>query len=180
MFAGTSSNSAGHFRARPGHVFGRRALLIAGLWAVNAAALPEDADQPINIQANEGKLDQINRTGTYRGDVQVDQGTLRIRADRMVILYKDRKVTRITFNGSPATYQQQLNAAEEMVFADAKTIVYHTQSERLELTGDARLTQEGNKLQGDRIDYDIVAGRVDAQSQDSGPIRMVVEPDRAP
>ncbi len=151
-------------------------LVLAGV----ARALPEDADQPINIQANEGELDQVNRTGVYRGDVQVDQGTLRIRADKMTVIYKDRKVTRITFNGSPATYQQQLDAEEAMVFANARTIVYHTQSERLELRGQATLTQEGNRMQGDRIDYDIVAGRVDAESTDSGPIRMVVEPDRAP
>ncbi|MFK7912948.1 MAG: lipopolysaccharide transport periplasmic protein LptA [Pseudomonadales bacterium] len=145
-----------------------------------ALALPEDADQPINIRANEGELDRVSRTGIYRGDVQVDQGTLRIKAETMTVVYKDQKVTRITFNGTPATYQQQLNADEEMVFANAKTIVYYTQNEKLELEGDAFLSQQGNELRGEQIDYDIVAGKVDAESAGEGPIRMVVQPDRAP
>ncbi len=159
--------------------------MVAGLvlcigWCTQALALPEDADKPITIRANEGQLDQASRTGTYSGDVQVDQGTLRIKAERMTVVYKGQKVTRITFNGSPATYQQQLNAEEEMVFADASTIIYHTQSEKLQLEGDASLTQQGNELHGQRIDYDIVAGKVDAESGSDGPIRMVLEPERAP
>lgn len=169
MFSKISSNS-------------RRSAAIAALLAASSGAwaLPEDADQPINIRANEGQLDRVSRTGVYRGDVQVDQGTLRIKADKMTVEYKDQKVTRITFNGTPATYQQQLNADEEMVFANARTIVYHTQNERLELEGEAFLTQQGNELRGEQIEYDIVAGKVDAESAGKGPIQMTLQPDRAP
>lgn len=157
------------------------ALIGSSLLLVSSAlALPEDADQPINIRANEGQLDRATRTGVYSGDVQVDQGTLRIKADSMTVVYKDQKVTRITFNGAPATYQQQLNSDEEMVFANAKTIIYYTQRERLELEGDAFLTQQGNELRGEQIEYDIVAGKVDAESAGKGPIEIIVQPDRAP
>lgn len=171
MFLKISSNS----RLHP-------AWLAGLLFAAGAAlALPEDADKPITIRANEGQLDQVSRTGTYTGDVQVDQGTLRIQADRMTVIYKNQKVSQITFNGSPATYRQQLNADQEMVFANASTIIYYTQNERLQLRGDATLTQEGNELQGEAIDYDIVAGKVDARSKpEKGPIRMVVQPERSP
>lgn len=155
-------------------------LLLSANFSTSTQALPEDADKPITIRADEGQLDQVSRTGTYTGDVQVDQGTLRIKADSMTVVYKDQKVTRITFHGKPATYQQQLNADEEMVYADASTIIYHTQHERLQLQGEASLTQQGNELHGQRIDYDIVAGRVAAESGSDGPIRMVLEPDRAP
>ena len=41
------------------------------------------------------------------------------------------RVVRITAEGDRAHYQQQLKADESMVFADAKTIVYFTQEERV-------------------------------------------------
>ena len=41
---------------------------------------------------------------------------------------------------------------------------------------DAYLSQEGNEISGEVIKYDIVAGKVDAQSDSSGPVRMVLQP----
>ena len=67
---------------------------------------------------------------------------------------------------------------EELVKADALTIVYHTQDERIDLKGDANLEQEGNTIAGDLIVYDMVAGRVDATAEGEGPVRMVLQPDR--
>lgn len=160
------------------------ALLIGMLCAVSSAnlwALPEDADAPIVIRADNGEFDQKNNQATYRGNVQVDQGTMRVTAERMVIHRKDKKVTRIIFfgdNSSPARYKQQLNLAEGEVNAHADTITYYTQRELLDLEGRAFLTQEGNEITGNTIKYDIVAGKVNAASNpNSGPIKMVIMPD---
>ena len=139
-------------------------------------ALPEDADQPIHIQADNVELDQQAQTGIYRGSVRVDQGTLRVTADEMIVEYHNKKVTKITASGSPAHYQQQLEHNEGQVRADATTIVYHTVEERLDLRGNAFLTQDGNEISGDYIKYDIVAGKVDAQAEEDGRVRMVLEP----
>lgn len=159
-------------------------LLISLLCAISSAsvwALPEDADAPIVVRADDGEFDQKNNQATYRGNVQVDQGTMRVTAERMVIHRKDKKVTRITFFGddtSPARYKQQLNLEEGEVNAHADTITYYTQRELLDLEGRAFLTQEGNEITGNTIKYDIVAGKVNAASKpNSGPIKMVIMPD---
>jgi lipopolysaccharide export system protein LptA len=89
-------------------------------------------------------------------------------------------VVRITALGSPARYKQQLAADEEQVEADASTIVYHTQQERLDLKGNAFLRQEGNEITGDFIQYDIVAGKVDAKANESDPVRMILQPATRP
>ncbi len=160
------------------------ALLVAVLSAMSstsARALPEDADAPIVVRADDGEFDQKNNQAIYRGNVQVDQGTMRVTAERMIIQRKDKKVTRITFFGddtSPARYKQQLNLEEGEVNAHADTITYHTQRELLDLEGHAFLTQEGNEITGNSIKYDIVAGKVNAASKpNSGPIKMVIMPD---
>ena len=154
----------------------RLLLLLFSLFATNAWALPGDADQPIHIRANNAEIDQDQQLVIYRGEVQVDQGTLRVNADEMTVEYRDQKVVRITAKGNPAHYQQQIEANEDQVKARSSTIVYHTQEERLDLMGNAFLTQQGNEITGDVIKYDIVAGKVDAQSESGGPDRKIVQP----
>lgn len=148
------------------------------LFAAGALALPGDADQPIHIRANSAEMDQEQGVVIYRGDVQVDQGTLRVTADEMTVEYEEQEVIRITAKGEPARYKQQIEVDEEEVRARSSTIIYHTRDERIDLVGNAFLTQEGNEITGDLIEYDIVAGKVDAKAESETPVRMILQPAR--
>lgn len=106
----------------------------------------------------------------------MEQGTLRVNAERMVVEYSDGKVVRITATGAPARYRQDLEDDAGQVEADASTIVYHTRNSRIDLKGDAHLVQQGNSLHGDLIRYDIVAGRVAAGAPDEGPVQTTLMP----
>jgi lipopolysaccharide export system protein LptA len=150
--------------------------LLALVSAVPAWPLPEDADQPIHIRADRAEVDQHAQIIVYRGSVRADQGTLRVTADELVVEYADQKVTRIIARGVPATYQQQLEADRGLVKAEARTITYHTQDERIDLEGGAFLSQGGNEITSQLIHYDIVAGRVSAESGDQGPVEVTVQP----
>lgn len=143
-------------------------------------ALPGDADQPIHIRADRAQVDRNAQTIVYSGSVQVDQGTMRVRADEMIIEYEDQRVVRIIAQGQPARYQQELEDDQGQVRADARTIVYNLQQEQLQLQGEAFLTQGGNEITGDLIRYDIVAGRVDAEAGEEGPVRVTVQPASRP
>lgn len=165
--------------------FSRRACralscLLVAFVSLSASALPEDASAPIHIQGDNAEFDQANGLLIYTGDVRIDQGSLRVTADRMVVEYRDDQVVKITAKGAPASYQQRLQRDNGLVNADAETIVYHTTSERVELIGDAFLTQEGNEFQGSVINYDISRGQVDAESKGDGPVRMILQPGRMP
>lgn len=153
-------------------------VLMAATGAGTAHALPEDADQPIHIRADSAEVDQQAEQVVYRGSVQVNQGTLLVTADEMTIEYEAQKVVRIIATGTPAHYRQQLETDDDLVKADASTIVYHTKDERIDLRGNASLEQQGNTLTGDLIQYDIVAGKVDASASGSDPIKMVLQPAR--
>ncbi len=160
------------------------AMLLAGLLAVFAVlfisspvhALPEDSEQPIHIRADNAEIDNKSKTVIYRGSVQVDQGTLRVTADEMTVEYENQKVVRIVATGAPARYKQQLEADDEMVNADASTITYYTQAERVDLEGDASLEQEGNTVTGDFIRYDMVDGKIDASASGDGRVQMELQP----
>jgi len=139
-------------------------------------ALPEDSEQPIHIRADNAEIDNKSKKVIYRGSVQVDQGTLRVTANEMTVEYQDQKVIRIVATGNPARYKQQLEAEDDMVNADASTIIYYTQDERVDLKGTASLEQQGNTVTGDFIRYDIVAGKIDATAEGENRVRMELQP----
>ena len=141
-----------------------------------ALALPEDSQQPIQIDADAAELDENTNLATYHGNVRMRQGTMQVTADRMTIELRDKSVVRITAEGNSAHYQQQLKADESMVTAQARTITYYTQDERVTLIGDALLMQNNNQFSGAAINYDIREGRVEAQADDDGKVQMILQP----
>ncbi len=147
------------------------------VWATPALALKGDADQPIHIEGDDAQIDQANETIVYTGSVEVVQGSLRVNGDRMVVKVSGDQVERITTLGAPATYRQQLEDDEGEVEAYADSIIYHTSEERIYLNGKATLEQQGNKLSGESIRYDIVNGKVDASTGNkNGRVRMQLDP----
>lgn len=146
------------------------------LLATRTLALPQDSEQPIHIHSDSAELDQEKNLAIYRGAVRMEQGTLTVTADTMTIELQDRLVVRITAVGDRAHYQQQFKADQSMVNADAKTIVYYTQEERVELTGDAYLTQDKNEFTGELINYNVREGKVDAQSNGQGKVQVILQP----
>lgn len=174
MFCRLNSNARRHNR----HVdFKARGLAVALLLiSSRTMALPTDAEQPIHIHADTAELDEAKNLAVYHGSVRMEQGTLTVTADKMTIELKDQLVVRIIAEGDRAHYQQQLKPDESMVFADAKVIVYYTQEERVDLTGNAYLTQNKNEFTGELIKYNVREGKVDAQGDGQGKVQMILQP----
>jgi lipopolysaccharide export system protein LptA len=169
------SSSRNRSRLARGLLLGATVALVA----LPSHALREDANQPIHIEGDDAEIDQNSETIVYTGSVEVVQGTLRVKGDRMVVKINGDQVERITTLGSPARYQQQLEDAKGEVRAHADSIIYHTAEERVYLNGAASLTQQGNQLDGESIRYDIVNGKVDASAGDKpGRVRLQLDPKR--
>jgi lipopolysaccharide export system protein LptA len=141
-------------------------------------ALPEDADQPIHILGDKVVLEEKAETATYSGNVTINQGSLKITADRVTFEFEDEQVVRIIARGSPAYYSQKLKPGQQNMQANARTIVYHTSIERIDLKGSAHLQQQGNDFRGEVIEYDMRAGRVDATADGDTPIRAILQPSK--
>ena len=153
-----------------------RALPFALLMPTAAQAVPGDAQQPANITADNCTYDYTKEVSVCTGKVEVHQGTLRVDADLVRVVYRNKKVLRLTAEGDPAQYEQQLEEGKGVVEADAKTIVYYTSEERVEFLGEAYLRQEGSDIQGDVIHYDMVAGRVTASPSENGRVSVTLQP----
>lgn len=131
--------------------------LLAGIYAGQALALPSDKNETIRGSADKLTVDQKNGIATYTGSVIIQQGTLVISADSIVIhTNADNDVEKMVAQGAPARFQQQPEKDQGLVTAAAKQITYTPNNQRLLLIEDASVEQNGAVMSGPRIDYDLV------------------------
>ncbi|MCB1646599.1 MAG: lipopolysaccharide transport periplasmic protein LptA [Pseudomonadales bacterium] len=152
-----------------------------------AWAKSSDRDQPIQIRADAGMVNESTGVSIYTGNVTIDQGTMHIRADEVEVIMSDREVVQIiaraTEPDSPlAHYEHVPDDATEPVTADAKRITYLVQEERLHLAGTARLKQVRDTFSGELLYYDVNKGIVDLKSDRKAGdrIKMTINPRNNP
>ena len=155
-------------------------LLLCSLAVSQAFALPSDRNQPLKIQSDDFESDEISETTTYTGSVILEQGSMKIMAEKLVIQRKDDKITRVVATGFPARYSQVPKLNQEPVNATANRIEYRISKEMLYLIDNASLDQEGSNLSGDRIEYDVKQSVVKAGSKrktaNKKRVKMVIPP----
>lgn len=158
------------FRVRP--LFALLFLLAAG----TVPALESDREQPIELAADSVDIDEGKGVSIYRGDVDLRQGSIRLRADVVTVHQAERKPTRIVAEGQPVKFQQQ--SAEGPVRGEARRVEYEVNSENLVLIGDALLVQNRDSMRSDRIVYDRVKSVVKAGAAAQGKqrVRISIEP----
>ena len=155
-------------------------------------ALPDDADQPIHFRADNmegdllaGGLSSSRADGASQakravatGSVQVDQGSMRLEADRVVIESVGDQITLVDAQGDPARYRQQPEPGAGFIEARAANIVYRPADARIELIGRALLTLDSDEFRGDVITYDMRQGKVVASGENEG-VEIILQPDPA-
>lgn len=156
----------------------------AALGSAAAWALPSDRDQPIRIQADSAELDDRQGVAVYRGDVIITQGTLKITGDTVTITQTaSGDIDVFTSVGNLAYYEQKPAVDKDIVKAYGKTIQYFASNERIVLIDQAKVIQEGNTFEGEKIVYDtrrqiVNAGRA-TNTDVSTPrprVDMVIQP----
>jgi lipopolysaccharide export system protein LptA len=153
-------------------------LLLAIALNSSAHALQADRNEPISIDCDTAERDEAKGTTTYAGSVVMQQGSMKINADKVVVYSTKDKVTHIIATGKPARYEQKPSATEAVVVAQANTLEYQVQDQSLHLIESAFLEQEGTNLTGNRIDYDVRNSVVKAgsESKNRERVRMVINP----
>ncbi|MDM3871277.1 lipopolysaccharide transport periplasmic protein LptA [Porticoccus sp. W117] len=126
-------------------------LAIAGLLSQTAMALPEDRLQPLQIKAEHNAGD-VNGNLVYSGEVEITQGSLQLKADKVVAQINQQT---IRCTGKPATFQ--LTTVDYgLVTGKAEELYFDRSSGKLKLSKDAVITKEdGSFTQGDTITYNI-------------------------
>ncbi|USE38229.1 lipopolysaccharide transport periplasmic protein LptA [Endozoicomonas sp. SCSIO W0465] len=147
-----------------------------------AMALPDDRQQPININSDSADIDNRKGVSVYRGDVVMTQGTTRITGDTITIYTSDREVTKVIARGDKtrAYYEELQPAGQGTVQAWGNTIRYDVNSDQIELINNAQLSQKGDTFKGEKIHYNVTLQTVNAKGTpsqgESGRVQMVIQP----
>ena len=140
-----------------------------------AEALQGDARQPVFIEADDVEVRETDSTSIYVGNVQVDQGSMRLLADHVTVYHRaDRQPRLIIALGAPAHYRQQLDNDQGEVQASAQRMEYDADKDELILIGDALLIQGADRLASERIIYD--RARAQFRAGGTGRVKISITP----
>ena len=141
-------------------------ILLSAISIMTAKA--NDIDQPIEISADQVTREEPSGLTTYRGSVELRQGSLEIHSDSLVFSFDEKGASIITATGAPATLKQTPTHSVAPIKAQANTIEYQEMSDRIRLIGDARILQDGAVIEGSTIDYIVSSQHVIAAGSPSG------------
>lgn len=125
-----------------------------------AYALSTDRDQPAEIEADDIEFDFKNGTRTYINNVLVVQGTLRIKADKVVANYGEEDLENATAWGSLARFKQRPDDKPDDTEGWARKIVVDQTKNTITLIGKAALKQGPNTARGDTIVYNMATDKM--------------------
>lgn len=119
-----------------------------------------DRDKPIHLEADRATVEDYKRKGEFRtsiftGNVLLTQGTLRIRADKIIMKEDSTGYRYATAYGNLASFREKRDGVDEYVEAWSKRVEYDDKTSKIELFGNARLKRGGDEVAGDYITYDI-------------------------
>lgn len=144
-----------------------------------------DRNKPINLEADTVNLDDINKVSIYQGNVQLTQGTLLIRADKLVVKEDASGMQLATAYGNPASFRQKREGTNEYIEGYGLRIEYDSRAEKAELFTQARMKRNQDEVRGNYISYDakteffqVIGGGKEAAApgKEKGRVRAVIQP----
>ena len=150
-------------------------ILLMALLASLVFALPEDAKQPIEIEAQSVVVDETTGFNEFSGNAEVRQGSLLLLAELIQVQTDNEEVISMIAKGSqekPAKYFQSQENQARFIEATATLITYDVHESMIFLVGNAHLVQGFDSVSGDTLNYDINNDRVVVKGSEDGTERV--------
>ena len=138
-------------------------------------ALPEDAKQPIEIEAQSVVVDETTGLNMFSGNAEVRQGSLLLLAEFIQVQTDNDEVVSMIAQGSlekPAKYVQSQENQSRFIEASATLITYDVNAGMIFLVGNARLVQGFDSFSGNTLNYDINNDKVVVKGSEDGTERV--------
>jgi lipopolysaccharide export system protein LptA len=142
-----------------------------------------DRDQPIELEADTVTVNDAKKISTYSGNVILTQGTLVIRADKMVVHEDAEGFQHSTSTGSPTTFKQKREGKNEYMEGSAQRIEYDGRMDKVQLYTRAWVKRGEDIIHGDYISYDanaeyaeVLGGTKSESNAGSGRVKAIIQP----
>ena len=175
-----------YFSVRPDLMIGI-AVLSLSLSGMSSRAMAEaaDRDKPIDLEADTVKVDDSKQISTYSGNVILTQGTLVIRADKLIVREDSQGFQHSTSLGNPTTFKQKMEGKNEYMEGSAQRIEYDGRMDKVQLYTKAWVKRGADIVHGDYIMYDanaeyaeVIGGGSQAGTPGGtgGRVRAIIQP----
>jgi lipopolysaccharide export system protein LptA len=132
------------------------ALLLVATALGSAHAEKADKDKPVNIEADKLSIDDIKKESVFDGNVVFTQGTLMLKADRVIVRQDPQGFNYGFAFGKPAYFRQKREGFDEYVEGNAERLEYDGKQDKVQLFANAHIRKGLDEVHGDYISYDAV------------------------
>jgi lipopolysaccharide export system protein LptA len=139
----------------------------------------DDFNKEIVIVAKRQSSDLKNKIASYLDEVKITQGSLTIEADLVrVMSLPENDAKSYLAIGKPAKFQQTLDDGKP-VFLEAEEIRYEPLTQTVTISGNAKVSQEGSVVKGDKIIYNIATEKLKAESVSDEAVTTILQPKKS-
>jgi lipopolysaccharide export system protein LptA len=132
------------------------ALAIGLGLAPPANAERADRDKPVNLEADRVDLDDAKKEAVFVGNVTLTQGTLTIKADKIIVKQDAEGFQYGIAYGNPAHFRQKREAFDEYIEGFSERLEYDGKADKMQMFTNARIQHGGDEVRGDYISYNAV------------------------
>jgi lipopolysaccharide export system protein LptA len=151
---------------------------------LDAFAEAADRDKPIELEADTVTVNDAKKTSTYSGNVILTQGTLVIRADKLIVREDKEGFQHSTSTGNPTTFKQKREGKNEYMEGSAQRIEYDGRMDKVQLYTKAWVKRGEDIVHGDYISYDanaeyaeVIGGtKSESGGSSSGRVKAIIQP----
>jgi len=121
--------------------------------AISANAEKADRDKPLHLVSDSMTIDDAKQSSTFDGHVELNQGTLQIVAEKVVVLEDAQGYQHLTATGTPASFRQRTEGSDEYAEGFGERIEYDTRTQKIDFFKNARVKRGQDQVMGDFITY---------------------------
>jgi lipopolysaccharide export system protein LptA len=133
------------------------AALAAGLGSpVSSLAERADRDKPVNLEADRVDLDDAKKEAVFVGNVTLTQGTMTIKADKIIVKQDAEGFQYGIAYGNPAHFRQKREGFDEYIEGFSERLEYDGKADKMQMFTNARIQRGGDEVRGDYIAYNAV------------------------
>jgi lipopolysaccharide export system protein LptA len=133
----------------------------------------------LHIEADDAeanRLDFEDSQWVFIGNVVIENIGTKAYSDYAEIRFKDHQIANALMRGQPAKFRQVTLDDEQITEGHAKVMEYDLQSGLIRMSKDAWLSDGSNEVSGNKITYDLVREYIIADADESGQVRMKINP----
>lgn len=130
------------------------------------------AEAPLIIKSNQAVFDGKKSENRFIGHVVLTHGTTTVMGDMLIAFHNDKHhITKVKITGNLANYRSLPQGETIPLTAQAKTIWYYPDLDKIDLFGEAIVRQGIKEMRGPKLEYytkkQLVVATGDSQHQNT-------------